>query len=268
MSKNLSKLLTFVFAAFSVISAFFSVFAIQQSWIRIGILTCTLLCIVVSGLFFLKVRQYDNAASVLSGALGRRMPESSSFELRTINNKVELKEVWNISQSIYGADNVDFDKVISWWQCYHNGIYILCRDHTIAGYLSMWPIKKQTFKDIIRGSRRERELKAQSILGYKSQKPRTYWYITNIVVRKQFKKEKAVIVLLRGALAKWLAEANLDSEIYICALGYSKEGEAMLKRYGFRKYKEAEETLDKQPLYVNILARQDVVKVINSLNVS
>ena len=194
------------------------------------------------------------------------MPTSAEFELRTLKNEAEVKEIWEISQSIYGDVNVEFNKVVSWWKCYPNAVYVLFQDATIVGYLSMWPVKQQTFRDIIAGKRRERELSVQSILGKRSQKPRAYWYITNIVIRSNFRKTEAIKVLLREAMRRWVIEANLNASINVCALAFSKQGEALLKRFGFSKYKDAEETQDKLPVYLYTASLEDLDRIASRLD--
>ena len=63
MNRNLLRYFSFVFAAFSLLSAFFSSLAIEQAWIRVALLICTIVLILFSAIFFLRAKKYDNALS-------------------------------------------------------------------------------------------------------------------------------------------------------------------------------------------------------------
>ncbi len=166
-------------------------------------------------------------------------------------NEAELKEIWRISQSIYGDMNVEFDKVVSWWRCYPKGVYVLYQGVTIIGYLSLWPLKKRAFEDMLAGNRRERAITARSICDASWVKPKTYWYVSNIVIRRKYRRTEALRILIFKASQSWIREVDSNNEMKLCALAYSKEGEALLKRFGFSKFKDAEETLDKLPVYLS-----------------
>jgi hypothetical protein len=251
MKSNLYKYLGFVFAAFSLISAVFSIVAIEKRWILYAVLACTGVAMIVSALFFFRAREFDNALKDLNKALEKTDLGPSIFELRNLKNEAELKEIWKISQSIYRENNVEFNKVLSWWKCYQKGVYVLYQEFTIVGYLSLWPLKKQAFKDILAGNRRERAITARSICEESYKKPITHWYISNIVISNKYRKTGALKILILEVLRRWINEAKFDSDIKLCALAYSKEGEALLRRFGFSKFREAEETLDKLPVYLS-----------------
>lgn len=268
VGKQSLKLITFVFGAFALIAAFFSVFAIPDIWIRKAIFITTIVCAVIAVFFFIKFRKYNHGATALKNALSRSLPpQSSDFTIRTVNTEAQLREIWEISQEIYGEDNVPFPTVLTWWRTYQNGIYVLVKENTVVGYLSIWPIKQQTFKDVCRGIRREKEMTMQSIVSGASAKPRTFWYITNIVIIRKFRKEKAIIVLLREAIGKWLHEANLDAQIRICAVAYSEDGKAVLQRFGFYKERDAKDTIEDRPIYTCTITLQDLTKIVGSIDV-
>lgn len=263
MKSNLYKYLGFVFGAFSLISAVFSIVAIEKRWILYAALSCTGIAMIVSALFFFRAREYDNALKDLSKALERTDIITSTFELRTLKNEAELREIWQISQSIYGEMNVEFNKVLAWWKCYEKGVYVLYEEFTIVGYLSLWPLKKQAFKDILAGNRRERAITARSICEENYQKPKTHWYISNIVIRNKYRKTSALKILILEGLRRWINEAKFESGVKLCALAYSREGEALLRRFGFSKFREADETLDKLPVYLSTPTLGEFQQMIN-----
>ena len=267
MKNSLYRYFGFVLGTFSVISAVFSIVAIEQAWISYAALTCTGLAIIISALFFFRAREFDNALKDLNKALERTALGSSDFELRTLKNEAELKEIWQISQSIYGETNVEFDKVLSWWKCYPKGVYVLYQQFTVVGYLSLWPLRKQAFNDILAGKRRERAITARSICAENYQKPRTHWYISNIVIRGKYRKTVAIKILILESLRRWITEAKFDSGVKLCALAYSKDGEQLLRGFGFSKYREADETLDKLTVYLSTPTLSELQKMVNRVAV-
>ncbi|HEX8069642.1 MAG TPA: hypothetical protein VF546_06805 [Pyrinomonadaceae bacterium] len=255
MKSSLIRYITFLIAAFSLISAFFSVIAIEQRWIVYTTFGCLGVIMLISAFFFFRGREFEPGGEGSSPAEPAFSP--SECELRNPKNEAELKEIWRISQSIYGDMNVEFDKVVSWWKCYQKGVYVLYQGFTIIGYLSSWPLKKQAFDDILAGKRRERAITAKSICDENWVKPKTYWYVSNIVIRRKYRRTAALRTLILKASQGWIREVDFHNGVKLCALAYSKEGEALLKRLGFSKFKDAKETLDKLPVYLSTPTQGD-----------
>ena len=78
--------------------------------------------------------------------------------------------------------------------------------------------------------------------------------MSGVVLLKKARKTEAVRVLLTEATKNWLKEKTSSSKLNICALAYSRDGETLLKRFGFRKYRQADETLDHFPMYAYLNA--------------
>lgn len=249
MNKNTLKYLTFLSGSFSILSGTGGVLA-SENWVQILTFGLMLILAIVGAVFYLRFKRYHNGSDYLQECVNAIKQPGKEWSFHAIQNEAELRSIWKISQEIYREDNVDFQTVLSWWKCYPSGVFILYKDANIVGYFSMWPIKASTYKQIIGGRRRERELKRQSIMGKDATEPRAYWYITNIVVQKAFRKSTAAKVLLSEALRKWVNDGNLAQDIHLCAFGYSKEGTALIKNFGFHELKDSMETADHLPLYI------------------
>ncbi|MBE9584484.1 GNAT family N-acetyltransferase [Mucilaginibacter sp. JRF] len=265
MNKRALKYLTFLSTSLSVVSGIAGLLSIQnktQAILAFAIMAALAICGLI---FFLKFKRYNNGAAYLQDCINAIQSPSEEWVYHYVQNEAELRSIWRISQDLYQEDNVDYNTVLSWWKCYPAGIFILCRNSNIVGYFSMWPIKEATFKQISSGRRRERELKRQSIIGKDSTEQRPYWYITNIVVQKKYRKTDAIKTLLREALRKWVNEGNLADDVKLCAFGYSKEGKALIKGFGFHELKSADETADNLPLYVFTSTNQNINILVNRL---
>jgi predicted GNAT family N-acyltransferase len=266
MNKHTLKYFAFLSTSFSVITGVGGIIA-SEAWIQIGAFVAMAALGFGGALFFARFKKYSNGLAHLTNVVNSLQQPSVEWEFRSVRNEAELRSVWKISQDIYKEENVPYETVLTWWNVYPDGIFIAYKNSKIAGYFSMWPIKVNSYKHVLSGRRKERELTWHAIDGKKSLNPRAYWYVTNIVVVREFRKTEAAKILLTEALRKWVNEANLAEKINICAFGYSKEGEALIKRFGFHEFKESTETADHLPLYLFTSSCEDVNRLVNRLGV-
>ncbi|RWY55454.1 hypothetical protein [Mucilaginibacter gilvus] len=283
MAENSAKFWKFILGVFGVVAAVSSFLTwmvqsveykhwpINKDAIIYGLVLLSCAIMLVAFLWGLRKHHtfnttgYVNATHQLSVCFNEIAVPPAEWSYHAIANENELKEIWKVSQTLYGEDNVPFEIVVSWWKCYPNGIFVLYKYDVIAGYFSMWPIKKTTYDDIVHGRKKERELKLQSIMGKKSADKRPYWYVTNVVICKQFRKTIAIKILMREALRNWVNEGNLAKDLYLCAFAYSNEGEEIIKRSGFTLIKPAEDTADRKPLYTLSPSRANIDALISRL---
>lgn len=197
-------------------------------------------------LYFRRMRAHDKALSALKQLI-EGINLSDSFSVRPLTNEAELRELWEIDMESYGEASINLDTFRSWWRAYPRGVYVLFEGCTIVGAIGVWPLKRTPYIDLVEGKRRERELTHRSIS--RNGSSLRHWYVSGIVLMKKYRKTNAVRILLLESLKNWLDIIQMESNLNICALAYSQDGELMLRRFGFHKYKNADETVDKYPIY-------------------
>jgi hypothetical protein len=198
--------------------------------------------------FFRGARAHHNALAALKTVWGVT-PADARFEVRTVADEAQLRELWEIDSESYGPASITFDTFCEWWKCYPTGLFALFEGEEIVGGFGIWPLSTKAFRDFVEGRIRERELRSRHIMPVK-QKGRTSWYISGIVLKTRRRKTKAIRELISNALRRWLSDLPaVAGSISVCALAYSKDGEALLRRFGFHCYRHANETIDHYPVF-------------------
>jgi len=139
----------------------------------------------------------------------------------------------------------------SWWQTYKHGVYILLDDSEIVGAFGMYPIRKTPFGQLLEGLKKERDIGARSIQPLSGVRGLNDWYITGILLNKTFRRTPAIRLLISRVLDLWLADAQgkTSSRVRVCTYAFSRNGENLLKKFGFRKYKD-NKTVEGRPVYL------------------
>jgi hypothetical protein len=225
---------------------------------RIAVGAGTGLCLVVAGTFLFRAKRYENALSLPK--FPKRLSSVDGFRLGYVLTEAGFSEVTETSEKIYGPDNVPRERSLSWWKQYRRGTFAAYRDldkgsSTIAGYVSIWPIKKTTYEKLRRGRLREAELSLRSIDGDKTSSPRKYWYVSNIVVARDCRR--LLPELLAQAIRNWIDAGNLSDSVAALAFAYSPQGEHLLNRFGFRK--RLEKSGDGWPIFELEITREGLI---------
>ena len=248
MRQRTLNTLAFTLASFSVVSGFFQVLALSPLSRE---LTFVLTVVLGSGafVFFRKAQAHGNAIGALKG-LFAGLPRDDTYSVRGVANDGELKELWEIDNESYEEASISFELFRSWWRKYPKGLQALFHGDTVIGAIGIWPLQSKPCCELMEGKRREREITPRCMAGAKSG-ARRHWYISGVVLKKRLRKTRAIRVLLVGTLTNWLEDIRAENSVTVCALAYSKDGEALLRRFGFRRYKDAGETLDHYPIFVH-----------------
>jgi len=130
-------------------------------------------------------------------------------------------------------------------------VYVLKRDSELLGYISFWPLTKKSFHDFLSGKRLESQISWRCI-ELSNNAESTYWYIGSIALITKFRQTKAIRLLLREAVLQWLEDLSPATNIYMCALGYSEQGENLLSRFGFNKLVEASQSPHRLSVYTRM----------------
>jgi hypothetical protein len=228
-----SKTVALVVGAFGVLINV-AQFADLKAPARWGVGIGTALCIAATAVFLARANRYENALCLTK--FPKRLSSVHGFRLGYVLTEDGFAEISKTSETIYGVDNVPLERSLSWWKQYRRGTFAAYRDETsgssvIAGYVSMWPVKKSTDQKLRRGRLRECELSFRSIAGDKTADPRKYWYVSNIVVARNHRR--LLPELLAQAIASWVGSGNLGQSVAALAFAYSRQGEQLLNDLGF-----------------------------------
>lgn len=183
-------------------------------------------------------RRYENALR-WQNELGRQEGiRQENLHFIPATREAAFAEICRTSASIYGDDNVAFDRVLSWWRQFPQGAfavyhYAVGAPPDLAGYLSIWPLKKSTYIKLRKGRCREREISHRSINGISSTLKRQYWYVSNIVMAKRYRHGPLLRLLLEKGLQYWAENGNLEEQVSVLAFAYSNKGAALLRKFGF-----------------------------------
>lgn len=197
----------------------------------------------------LKMRGHRIAAHTLMSIIKDRI-ELSPYEVKYVESESELKDLWEFDEECYGAENIPYERLFEWWQAYEKGIHLLKQNGKIIGAFGLWPLTKSAFDALVDGRMHEHDVGPKDIRPAHIKAGIRHWYIAGIVIRIHFRRTRALNYLLSVAIGRWLNEGNLASTIRLCALAYSPEGEALLRRLHFAKVRNADDTLDRHPSYV------------------
>jgi hypothetical protein len=233
-----NKILGFIFSAFSLISAFFSVFSLSYG-LQYAVFFTTVLCLFGAIFFYRKVRQHQDAVKLITKSFGY-IPESQKFYARAAQNTGEVLEAHLIDKEVWGETAFSKELLTAWWKTYPEGLRVLYEKKAdsadkMIGLMGIWPIKKQIFGEILEGTRTDLQFSAKHIC---TTNKKIYWYIGAIIVNKKYQRTSATAILLLDALKNWYLQVKDETSISICATAYSKDGENIIKRFGLHKVRD------------------------------
>ena len=167
------------------------------------------------------------------------------LSVTTISEKADFIKLDKIYQDNFGESSVPTDVLFGWWITAPSGLIQLVRGSEVVGGISVWPITERTYNRFRGGTLRERELTPENLSPTVES---GFFYASEIAIRGDERKQiESLITLVIGSIDLLIATHSFP--LKILALGYSKEGENLMKRLGFKKLLEASDVSDSQPLY-------------------
>ena len=143
----------------------------------------------------------------------------------------ELTAVWKIDCAAYGESNVPFATLQAWWQIYPQGHYLVKKRGKIIGGLGLWPVSRNTYHQMRRGTLTEGTL---TIMGRRNPEARKeHWYISGIVIAAEHRKVRALSCLLNRLVERRRMSQTHPEQIQVGAIPISEEGLRLLMRHGF-----------------------------------
>ena len=246
MNKFLYVVIQRLFSIISIISTIVALFLIGDQVISILVWGTVFVSLVIIIIASLKLQAHDNAIDSLAKAY--QLDHTKKREVKLIETEAELRDVWGKESIIYGDDCPNWDIFSGWWKKYKAGLYGLFEENEVIGVIGIWPLKRKPFDELVNGKRREKEIKPASIHGTYELGDFHDWYISGISLQTRFRRTDAIKQLVIDSLALWLKTGQIKTPLRLSAMAYSKDGETLLKRFGFRLY--TEKTLDGWPVYL------------------
>jgi hypothetical protein len=195
-----------------------------------------------------------------SGALRQQFAEMSkdqwehSTSVHLVITENDFSSVDSIYQSCFLEASVPTEIQRSWWKAFPHGMRSLNQGSEIIGGLSCWPLSETTYDNLVEGKIKERDIKVEDM---ELTNPR-FFYFSEIAILNNYRNAKHSYDLILSLL-EFLRRYNESNELKILALGFSSQGERLLKKMGFEQVHSKEEMPDHQPLFLLSLRHSDYI---------
>ncbi|MCA0236525.1 MAG: GNAT family N-acetyltransferase [Bacteroidetes bacterium] len=182
-----------------------------------------------------------------------------------VKTEKDFFEVDSIYQECFGKSSVPTDLQHSWWLKQPGGIIALKENQVTIGAVSFWDISKKCFELLMHGKIKEREISADDLTVENS----GYLYISEAAIKDDYRNKKLSFLLLRKtilSIEEKFKQLKGKRNLQILALGFSSEGEIILRKLGFQKILDATQTADNQPLFhLKIESMESVLEIKKAL---
>ncbi len=162
-----------------------------------------------------------------------------NFHFSEISDRRRFYDLAAFDASAYGERDVSTEILARWWRAFPPGIRV-AYDETgaILGAMSGWPLNEETYRAISSGRMHEDALTPASFDLSAGERP--YWYISGLAIAPSVRSSaRFLFAFLMDGLTALGAESRCATPD-ICAVAISREGERMLRRFGFAEIAESE----------------------------
>lgn len=178
----------------------------------------------------------------------------------------ELAFISILEASYFKESSLNAKGLLEWWNAYPDGIKIMTIDNKPAGGIGIWPVRKCSFMNLIKGAIEETEIPYEDIITKEEclKVPQSYWYWGSIFLLPDYQNKGLSKVLVHKTMAEWLMKDNLAESVNLCAIAYSKEGARIL---GKLKFDCCCQSKSKHPIYCRKTSRlQMKAELLNKLD--
>lgn len=180
------------------------------------------------------------------------MPSSSEaarhetpLSVGTITVEADFEKLDKIYQDSFGESSVPTNVLRDWWKTAPSGLIALYRNADVVGGMSVWPITESTYRRFRTGTVRERDITPEDLSPMAESR---HFYASEIAIRVDERKHiGSLVALFSGSIDLLISTRTFP--LQILALGYSNEGENLMKKLGFHKLLDASKVSDQQPLF-------------------
>ncbi len=154
-----------------------------------------------------------------------------------ITDRRSFYDLARFDANAYGEHDVPTEILARWWHAFPPGIRV-AYDQTgaIVGAMSGWPLTREAYLAITEGRMDEGDLTPASFDLSPGERP--YWYISGLATAETVRSSaRFLFAFLMDGLTALGAESRCATPD-ICAVAVSREGERMLRRFGFQRLSE------------------------------
>lgn len=240
-----SKLWAEVITVLGVTSTLASFFPINERLKQL-LLVLAILIIAIRGLFFyLQVRKRSafNSKFLLSANKVHNVEfNNAEFEIVVCSTESDVVRCAQYEASFFPEVAFNPKTVIAMWKKFPRAITYLKKknDTKIVGLVSIWPISKAAYEELILGSWQESDISHRSVL----REPGTYWWLGTLELSNEYHMNPGAIrTLFMASISNWLheLEAHEIRNVKLVATAQSDQGLKLLEHLGFVKH------VDKDP---------------------
>lgn len=161
--------------------------------------------------------------------------EPLSLSITPIVNLRQLRELWAIDNEAYGDCSIEMGTFQQWWETYPAGLKAVMRDRRIVAAYGLFPLSAEQAEEFQAGRISEAQLIPSNEIEVRRGAD-VVWYFSGVVLRQDKRKprDSPLRMLLATGLSSWLSRLS-TFPVTICSLGFSPDGERLLKRFGFEK---------------------------------
>lgn len=161
-------------------------------------------------------------------------------------DKAQLYKVYGLAREYYDAALVILHDLKRRAERYPHGVRVVERDAEVIGFMTLWPLTKQAFDDILAGRIGDSALDGEKIMGCPMAPKCEYWYCMGYVVTDH--REDSSLLLLYSSLSHLVEIAETkDREINIVMTLERPDEAKLLAELGFTYT--YQDSADKAPIY-------------------
>lgn len=168
--------------------------------------------------------------------------------------EADLRAMATIDAEAYGADNISYAVLRSWWRRYPPGHTVIFRDGRVIGGTGLWPVSPDVYHRLRNGTLPEQDflpLTVPEVAAREAHGDVGYWYLSGVALEVPYRRTSACATLLAQVATAWLARRAGSGGQRVGAMATSAIGARLLARHGFERRPEAD------PLFFElILPRQ------------
>jgi hypothetical protein len=174
---------------------------------------------------------YDRVARLVVDVLRKHEKRA----LRFLRDESEIHKWVAFDDAVYAPGLVTFELLSQWWISYPKGAIGLFTGDRIDGVFGIWPFTRSAFKAVLEGRKQEKDIRGEDILREQQLKSCRHWFISGFAIGKNLRSTREMMYFLKDATGIWRDNSRISFPVDICAFGYSDEGEALLRTFGFSR---------------------------------
>lgn len=163
---------------------------------------------------------------------------SDRYVVAPTRTEADLRAMAAIDTEAYGADNVAYSVLRSWWRRYPPGHTVISREGRVIGGVGLWPVSAEVYHLLRAGTLHKPDfipLTAAEVAARDGQGHIGYWYLSGIALCVPYRRTSACAALLAQVAATWRARCAGSRVQRVGAMATSVVGARLLTHHGFTR---------------------------------